>query len=505
MLTSLDTPRRKTFLPITRSKPQTRRQRQIRLTGFVSKINPGGTAFVYSTYLGGSYADVVYGIAADSAGNAYVAGQALSSDFPVYNALQSKFVGTAGFSAAPFLSKIKPDGSGFVYSTYVGGGAEAPDGAGDAAYAVAADSTGDAYIAGEAYSTLDLPLVNALQTGLGPYGYGAFLSKVNPEGSAFVYSTFIGDTNGALGVAADGLGNAYVTGQQYCPWDLPAPVNPVGTCSTEGPPVDPNVIIEAFIYEVAADGSAFTFASPYGGGGEYGYGIAVDPTGNVYVAGQTKYATAFPTVNALDKTAEGIQEGFVLKIDMAASAPAAATPVISPSTGSYTTSQTVSISDTTPNATIYYTMNGTTPTISSAQYTGTFTVSSTETVEAIAFATGYSTSAVATEVITIGTPAATPVIAPAAGTYTSAQTVTISDTTDGATIYYTTNGATPTASSTVYSGPITVPRRRSSKPLLRPAATSNSAVASAAYTINIPVAATPTFSPSAGTTRRRKR
>jgi hypothetical protein len=469
------------------------------LTGFVSKINPGGTAFVYSTYIGGSYADEAYGIAADSAGNAYVTGQALSSDFPVYNALQGKFVGTAGASAAPFLSKIKPDGSGFVYSTYVGGGPEAPTGAGDSAYAVAADSTGNAYIAGEVYSTLDLPLVNPLQTGLGPYGYGAFLSKVNPEGTAFVYSTFIGDTNGALGVAVDGSGNAYVTGQQYCPWDQPTPVNPIGACSTQGGPLNPNVIIEAFIYEVTADGSAFTFASPYGGGSEYGYGIAVDPTGNVYVAGQTRYATAFPTVSALDKTAEGPQEGFLLKIDMATSAPAAATPVISPSTGSYTTSQTVSISDTTPNGTIYYTTNGTMPTISSARYTGTFTVSSTETVEAIAFATGYSSSAVATEVITIETPAATPVIAPAAGTYTSAQTVTISDATAGAKIYFTTNGTAPTTSSNVYSGPITISTSETIEAMAAASGYSNSAVASAAYTINIPVAATPTFSPSAGT------
>ncbi|HEX4007052.1 MAG TPA: choice-of-anchor D domain-containing protein [Acidobacteriaceae bacterium] len=287
------------------------------LTGFVSKINPGGTAFVYSTYLGGSYSDVVYGIAADKAGNAYATGQALSSNFPVYNALQSKFVGTAGYSAAPFLSKIKGDGSSFVYSTYVGGGGEAPTGAGDAAYAVAADSIGDAYIVGEVYSTLDLPLVHALQTTLGPLGYGAFLTKVNPEGSAFDYSTFIGDTNGADGVATDRYGNAYVTGYQYCPWDLPAPVNPVATCVAKGPSGNGSVILEAFIYRVAADGSAITFASPYGGGYEQGYGIAVDPSGNVYVAGQVDRASAFPTVNALENHAEGTAEGFLLKIDMA--------------------------------------------------------------------------------------------------------------------------------------------------------------------------------------------
>jgi hypothetical protein len=467
-------------------------------TGFVSKINPEGTAFVYSTYLGGSYSDVAYGIAADSEGNAYVTGQALSSDFPVYNALQSKFVGTEGSSSAPFLSKIEPDGSSFVYSTYVGGGAT-NGGAGPSAYAVAADSGGNAYIVGEVYSTLELPLVNALQAGLGTLDYGAFLSKVNPGGSAFVYSTFLGDTNGALGVAVDGNDNVYVTGSQYCPWDLPTPVNPIGTCSTTPAPGNGSTIIEAFIYEVAADGSAITFASPFGGGYEVGYGIAVDLSGSIYVAGRTQYASAFPTVNALDKTAEGPDEGFVLKINMAASTPAAATPVISPGTGSYTTSQTVSITDTTPNATIYYTTNGMMPTTSSTQYTGTFTVSSTETVEAVAFATGYSTSAVATVVITIETSAATPVISPAAGTYTSAQTVSISDAMSGATIYYTINGTTPTTSSPVYSGPITVSSSETIEAIAAASGYTTSAVASAAYTINIPIAATPTFSPVAGT------
>ena len=117
----------------------------------------------------------------------------------------------------------------------------------------------------------------------------------------------------------------------------------------------------------------------------------------------------------------------------------------------------VTISDTTPSATIYYTTNGTTPTTSSTVYSGAITVSSTETLEAIATATGYSSSAVASAAYTINLPvAATPTFSVAAGTYTSAQTVTISDTTPSATIYYTTNGTTPTTSSSVYCGAITV-------------------------------------------------
>ena len=176
-----------------------------------------------------------------------------------------------------------------------------------------------------------------------------------------------------------------------------------------------------------------------------------------------------------------------IEIETSGTAPTAATPTFSPGAGTYTSAQTVTISDATSGAKIYYTTNGTTPTTSSTLYSGPITVGASETLEAIAVATGYSNSAVATAAYTINiamTPAATPTFSPAAGTYTSAQTVTISDATSGAKIYYTTNGTTPTTSSTLYSGPITVSASETIEAIATATGYSTSAVATAAYTIS---------------------
>jgi len=183
-----------------------------------------------------------------------------------------------------------------------------------------------------------------------------------------------------------------------------------------------------------------------------------------------------------------------------ATLPTAATPTFSPVAGTYTSAQTVTISDTTSGATIYYTTDGSAPTPQSTKYTAAISVPATETVKAIATATGYATSATGSAAYTINLPAAaTPTLSPAAGTYTGLQSVTIADTTTGATIYYTLDGTTPTAASTKYTAAISVGVSETVKAIAVATGYSNSAVASSAYVINLPMAATPTFSPAAGT------
>ena len=171
-------------------------------------------------------------------------------------------------------------------------------------------------------------------------------------------------------------------------------------------------------------------------------------------------------------------------VSNATSAPTTATPVISPATGTYSSAQTVTITDATSGATMYYTVDGSQPTTSSTQYSTPFTVSTTTTVNAMATAPSYSQSATASSVITIGLPpAATPVISPATGTYSSAQTVTISDGTSGATIYYTVDGSQPTTSSTQYTSSFTVSSTTTVKAIATAANYSTSGTASSVITI----------------------
>ena len=176
-----------------------------------------------------------------------------------------------------------------------------------------------------------------------------------------------------------------------------------------------------------------------------------------------------------------------------------ATPTFSPGGGTYTGSVTVSISDATSGATIHYTTDGSTPTTSSAVYSGALTFTQTTTLKAMAAASGMTNSAVASATYTVQQQVATPTFSPGPGTYTGSVTVTISDATSGATIYYTTDGSTPTSSSAVYTGALTFTQTTTLKAMAAASGMTNSAVASATYTVHLQPVATPTFSPGPGT------
>jgi hypothetical protein len=177
---------------------------------FVTKINPTGTALVYSTYLGGTSSDLGLGIAVDAAGNAYVTGTTDSSGFPgtAGSPIQSTFRG----GGDAFVTKINTTGTALVYSTYVGGSG------GDGGHGIALDTAGNAYVMGFTGST-DFPgtAASPIQSthGGGPHSGGdAFVTKLNTTGTSILYSTYLGgsEPDYGYGIAVDAAGSAYVTG-----------------------------------------------------------------------------------------------------------------------------------------------------------------------------------------------------------------------------------------------------------------------------------------------------
>jgi hypothetical protein len=266
---------------------------------FVSKLNPAGNGFAYSTYLGGSTnGDNVeaFGIAVDSSGEAYVTGWTTAADFPTVNPIQA-----TNYAQNVFVSKLNAAGSALVYSTYLGGHSS------DYGEAIAVDSSGSAYVTGTTDSA-DFPTVNPIQatcTGCTFYG-DAFVTKFNAAGSALVYSTYLGGRSYDLGwgIAVDSSGDAYVTGQTYST-DFPT-ANPIqsncASCAASG-------TSDAFVAMLNAAGSALIYSTYLGGSGQdVGLAIAATPSGDAYVTGQTA-STDFPTANALQTTCSSCTEG----------------------------------------------------------------------------------------------------------------------------------------------------------------------------------------------------
>jgi len=318
-------------------------------------------SLVYSTYLGDSNNyQTGTTIAVDSHGNAYVTGTTYSIDFPLVAAAQSYYTG----SSAIFVSKLAPDGSSLIYSTYLGG-----SGSGYSR-SIAVDSAGSAHVVGYTDST-DFPVKNALYPTLnGPED--AFVTKLSASGNALVYSTYLGGSGSdyGQGVAVDAGGDVYVTGQTYSS-DFPvtphayqtsangscsfvAKLNATGSrlgwstyfgqnCSADtaaialdsqesvyltgtgypGLPVTagaPQPVFggaaDAFLAKLGPTGASLVYCTYLGGSGaDYGSAIAVDSGGNAYVAGSTQSPDLPLTVSAFQPAYGGDQDGFVAKLN----------------------------------------------------------------------------------------------------------------------------------------------------------------------------------------------
>jgi Beta-propeller repeat len=265
--------------------------------GFVAKLNPAGSALVYSTYLGGSSLDYANGVAVDSSGNAYVTGWTSSANFPIANALQPTKLGVND----AFVSKLNPSGSAFVYSTYLGGSDD------DFGVAIAADSSGNAYATGYTYS-INFPTVNPFQASLAGSD-DVFVAKLNPTGSGLTYSTYLGGStfDAPYDIALDSAGRAHITGF---------------TASTNFPISNPLQATngggqDGFVAALKPAGSALAYSTYLGGSGtEVGNGIACGSADDVYVTGYTT-STNFPTANPLQGTNAGGDDAFIIKLGQA--------------------------------------------------------------------------------------------------------------------------------------------------------------------------------------------
>jgi len=267
---------------------------------FVTKLNSTGTAILYSTYLGGSDADSGSGIYVDASGDAFVTGTTSSANFPTSS---TAFQIIYGGNSDAFVTQLNSAGNKLVYSSYLGGGGA------ESGNAIVADTLGNAYVTGSTQSN-NFPVVGPLQATTGG-GSDVFVAEVNFTGSALIYSTYLGGTNAdvAQAIRLDGLGDAYIAGYTFSS-DFPT-MNPYQGGNAGGG-------ADAFAAELDQTGSNLVFSTYLGGSlDDRAYGIALDATGNVYVAGGTQSADFPTTAGTFQTVLKGTKNAFVTKLNPA--------------------------------------------------------------------------------------------------------------------------------------------------------------------------------------------
>jgi hypothetical protein len=270
------------------------------IDAFVAKLNAAGTALVYSTYLGGSATDRAYGIAVDSAGGVVIVGSTSSTDFPTVSPLQASNAGLTDI----FVARINAAGSALSYSTYLGGGNY------DDGRSIALDSSGSAYITGDTMSS-DFPTANAFQASFGGGSNDAIVAKLNASGSTLSYSTYLGgnDLDQGFGIAVDSAGQAVVSGKTAAtnfPTQSPLQSSNAGS-------------LDAFVTRLSASGSTLSYSTYLGGSGsDSGNSVALDSSDNIYLTGNTS-SSNFPTASPIQASYAGSIDAFAAKINASGS------------------------------------------------------------------------------------------------------------------------------------------------------------------------------------------
>jgi hypothetical protein len=310
---------------------------------FVAALGSSGYPGTYITYLGGSGLEGASfaGIAIDSNDNVYVTGTTYSTNFPVTSgAFQTTLSGTAD----AFVARLNGSLTVLVYSTLLGGNGF------DTGNAIAVDAFDYAYVTGQTNSTNFPTSLTAFQSAPGGNGNNdAFVAKLNPQGTALTYSTYLGGSGQENGtaIAVDAHGNAYVTG---------------GTSSNDFPitfdafqPAYGGGFGDAFVTKVNADGSALDYSTFLGGSSnDGGTGIVIDGSGNAFVSGGTGGAGFPTTASAFQIVPGGGNDAFVAKISdsggPASPLPPTLVKVFAPSTVAVGTTTTLTFTLSNPNS-----------------------------------------------------------------------------------------------------------------------------------------------------------
>jgi uncharacterized protein (TIGR03437 family) len=286
--------------------------------GFVAKLNTAGTQWVWATYLGGQADDTPMAIAVDKSGNVFVAGCTISSDFPTTaGAFQRQFRGSDVENpffhlGDGFVTKLNPDATAMLYSTYLGASGD------DSITALAIDAAGAAYVTGTTSSSNYPVTTGAYRTTFsGPSTTfvaervlgDAYLAKLDPTGASLVFATFLGgtDDDGGFAVALGPDGAIWVAGQTASQnFPLTADAAQKVMAGKGGQNNNGDTYGDAFLVQLSADGKQLLYSTLMGGASDdTGQGLALDASGNVWMVGSTLSGNFPVTTGAPQRTYGG--------------------------------------------------------------------------------------------------------------------------------------------------------------------------------------------------------
>jgi hypothetical protein len=272
------------------------------MDAFVVKLKPDGSGLIYSTLLGGSSSDETTDIAVDNNGNACVSGITQSADFPVTPGAYDTQYGNRD----AFVAKLDSEGGALVFSSFIGGSDR------DRGRGIAIDTTGNVYVVGMTNSR-DFPTTQDAYDRDQNGSYDLFVAKFNPQASSLLYSTFLGGNNweDGLGIAVSASGCAYVTGYTYSP-NFPATAGALMPAYAGEQ--------DLFLCQLSPNGDRLAYSTYLGmSGDDYGDGLALSASGDVYLTGYT-FSPDFPTTPGVyDRTHHGSSDVFVARIRIGSS------------------------------------------------------------------------------------------------------------------------------------------------------------------------------------------